>query len=187
MAGYRGSSRGHPARAYPRRQTAWEVGTGKVAVTTISTSTTGFLGSAIEPTTDGITVIRQRGEFNAWLSAAASALDGFSGAWGIGYASSAAILAGIGSVPTPIAEQASDQWLYHQYFSIKSAGVIDGTVSNDTDGINATSAALRTVVDCKAMRRLPVDFGLYAAFEMTETGAATMHMHWNSRALIKIP
>ena len=69
-----------------------------------------------------------------------------------------------------------------------SAGIIDGSVATDADGINSLSAALRVEVDSKAMRKLEIDMGIYAVLETLEVGSsASMQWMFNCRTLIKLP
>ena len=179
MARFRGSTRGRTI-GQPHR-TSWEVGPGGTAVTPTSVAGSFFLGQAVQATFDTLTLIRLRGEFSAFLNLATSSLDGYAGAFGIGIASFAAITAGIASVPTPITEESSENWLYHHYFSLKagfpfSAGADPG--GND-------NALTRFDVDSKAMRKIPTDLAIYAAIEVVEVGTASMQVQFNSRILVK--
>ncbi len=70
----------------------------------MTASSSVFVGAAVTPTIEGSTMIRIRGLLNYFLLAGAAAGDGFQGAFGIGIATTAAVAAGIASVPTPITE-----------------------------------------------------------------------------------
>ena len=144
-------------------------------------------GIAVAPTLEGLTLVRTRGEFLFILKTASAAGSGFFGAFGIGRATSAAVTAGIASVPSPTTEETWDGWLYHRYFSITSAGVIDGSVSADTDNLLPLAGVLRLEVDSKAMRKLDQETSTYCAIEVTESGTATGSWFFNSRQLIKLP
>ena len=175
----RGSSRRVLQGTRSRRKTSWEVGPGGTGATAISASGTGLVGAAVVPTVPGLTVVRTRGELLLTLITATGALDGFRGAFGIGIATFAAVNAGIGSVPVPIADEDQEIWLYHRFFSIV------GNISTEADfGI---STVLRLEIDSKAMRKLDDGLSLYGAFEVVETGAAVMDMSFNSRLLVKLP
>ena len=150
-----------------RRLTAWDVGiqtTGGGAAQMISSSSAVLFGTGATPTHDGITMIRIRGEFNMRLTSAGGASEGFHGAIGLAKAPSAAFLAGIASLPTPITEDAWDGWFYHQYINLFAMSA----------GITEDSSWQRITVDVKAMRKLPEDEVLYGAIELTEVGVAVM-------------
>ena len=170
-----------------RRKTAWIVGPGGTSSTTISSSSSVFLGSAVQPTTEGLTVVRIRGELVAYLFASSAVAGGFTGAFGIGIATLAAVTAGIASVPTPITEQDAENWLYHRYFQLRSGAEIDASVTNDEDEVNSTVAALRWEIDSKAMRKLPSEMVLYAALEVVESAVCSMAVDFDSRVLVKLP
>ncbi len=97
-------SGGYPVRT--RRRTGWEAGTGGTLITTLSTSNAQFVGNVLAVLNDGFTIVRTRGYVQVLLTTATAANNGFQGAFGIGIASTAAIAAGIASVPTPLTEQA---------------------------------------------------------------------------------
>ena len=179
----RGTTRGRQI-PYPRRLTSWELGPGGTAPTVINSSVSIFLGAFIQATSDGLTVIRIRGEFVWWLDLATASNDGFAGALGIGLASEAAISAGAASVPTPITEQTSENWLYHRYLSIKSPVAFASAAAQDGPNI-ATS--VRIDVDTKAMRKFLSDLGIYAIMEVVEVGTASSQVAFNSRSLVKLP
>ena len=145
------------------------------------------MGVTFVLTLDGVTIVRTRGMLALQLVSSAAISNGFQGAFGLGVATSAAVTAGIGSLPTPITEEDWDGWYYHSYFSILSGGVIDGSAAGDQDLTNPHMAALRLTVDSKAMRKLRVDETLYAAIEVTEEGTASMSASYNSRSLFKLP
>ena len=180
MPRLRGSPRGV---TIPRRLTSWESGPGGTAVASTSVGTAIILGSAISATVPGLTIVRLRGELMMYMDQAASSNDGFAGAFGIGLASKAAVTVGVGSVPTPIAEDTSENWLYHRYFALKAGFGFAGGA--DPGGNNQFS--LRIDVDSKAMRKFPEDLSIYAAIEVVEVGVASLQMHFDSRTLVKLP
>jgi len=174
MAHSRGNFRSNLNRS-PRRETSWGVGPGGTAATRFTASSVAFVGATITPLDFGITVVRTRGFLSAALIATAAAGEGFQGAFGIGFATAAAVAAGIASVPTPITEQGADSWLYWSAFSLHSG-----------DEAHAVTEEWREVVDSKAMRKFPNDMTIYAAMEVVEIGAATMDVFFDSRILAKL-
>ena len=173
----RGSFRGRSQR----RRSAWSVGTGGTAVTNSSGTSTQFVGSAVAPVVEGLTIVRLRGYVRAILTAVAGANDGFSGAFGIGIATTAAVTAGFASVPTPISEQASENWLYWRGFSLQSA------TATIADGVNAVGVAFDYEIDSKAMRRFPSEMSIYAIIQVVENGTSVMDLWHDSRLLCLLP
>ena len=182
----RGSRLGR-ATASPRRLTAWIPGTGGTTVLTTTDSIAAFLGSAVQPTVEGLTIIRNRGELVLALCASSAIASGFRGAFGIGIATLAAVTAGIASVPTPITEADAENWLYHRFFTLTGCDAIAGGAALDEELVHPVTASLRIDVDSKAMRKFPSEMALYAAIEVVESGTCTMTADWNSRALVKLP
>ncbi len=162
-----------------RRKTAWSIGPGGTGVTIVSTSSASFLGGGAQPIIDGLTVVRIRGELLIYLTLGTSTGDAFSGAVGIGDVALPAFTAGIASVPTPITEETDENWLWHSYFTVAA--------HNATETAFNESAVLRLPIDSKAMRKQGVDRVLYAAIEVVEIGAATLHAFLNCRVLDKLP
>ena len=185
MARFRGT---FPARAIRtnRRLTSWELGTGGTAVATRAAPGSQFVGSAIALAAGAsrLTVIRIRGYFNIILSLATSAKDGMTGAFGIGLATTAAVTAGIASVPTPITEQNSDNWLYWQAFSVKGA---QAYAAGAAPGLEQMNTFKEFIIDSKAQRKMDDEMSIYAALEVVEVGAATIDFHHDSRALVLLP
>jgi len=175
----RGFSRGHNQSL--RRKSAWSDGTGGTGLTTFSASSAAFVGAALQPAVEGLTLIRIRGYFRCVLEQVAAADEGYRGAFGIGLASAAAVAAGIASVPTPITEQESENWLYWQAFGVSA---VTGTIA---DGVNAVAAYFEAQIDSKSMRKFPPDLNIYAAMEVVETGTAVMRVNHDSRALSLLP
>jgi len=132
------------------------------------------------------TLIRTRGEVLLRLESAASQGEGFFGAIGIAKATTAAVTAGVGSVPTPIAEEDWDGWLWHRYFHLLAVSPLDGQAAVDLDILNSVTAALRFDFDSKAMRKINELESLYGALEVTEVGTATLTFNANSRQLFKL-
>ena len=174
-----------------RRKSSWQFGTQTGvdgASQAISSSSSVIATGAVGIITDGLTLVRTRGDLNLFLTSATTAGDGFHGAFGIAVASAAAVLAGIASVPTPITEEEWDGWLYHRYFSLFAGGTIAAaTAAQQQDQVNSSSAALHIEVDSRAMRKVETDMTIYAAIEVVELGAAGMDWAFNSRSLFKLP
>jgi len=158
-----------------RRQTAWSDGVGGTGLTSLSVSGSQIVGSSVQASVEGVTIVRQRGLLNLVLLSATSAGDGFQGAVGIGLATLAALAIGITAVPTPITEQDAESWLWWHSVSLHQGQA------------NGTPAIQEIVVDSKAMRKFPTEMGLYAAIEIVEIGAATASVFLDSRVLVKLP
>ena len=141
----RGLIRGRGATQ--RRKTSWAAGPGGTAAGTVSATGSTILGSGITFLVDGLTIVRLRGEMLLYLTAAAASKDGFAGAFGIARFGSAAFLAGVASMETPIDEEDWDGWLYHRYFTVKSPQAFTGAAAADADFATPLAAALRFEVD----------------------------------------
>jgi len=181
-----GSFRGRPAPA--RRISSWDLGPGGTgAQTQLSGSIVSIVNAAITPTEDGLTVVRIRGELSMYLSSADVAQSGFSGAFGIGKATAAAVLAGAASVPTPITEEGWDGWLYHRFFTMKAVAPLDGGASADLDGLSVPQCSRVIEVDTRAMRKLDIEDSVFAIVEVIEVGTSVFNWSFNSRMLLKLP
>ena len=174
--------------AFPRRRKSWEEGPGDTSTVQVTSTAATFLGSALSPTLDGITLLRLRGRFQGFLVSSSVASGGFTGAFGIGVATAAAVTAGAASVPTPITEQSWDGWIYWTPVQLTSGGIIAGGVTADHDEVNSTIAAMDIEVDTKAMRKLKEEDAIYAMVEFgTETGTAIADFRFDSRVLLALP
>ena len=171
------SHRGFSQVRSQRRVTTWEEGPGSQTVTNLSSSSVGFVGSTIIPLDEGLTIVRIRGRIMAYLMTITAAGDGFSGAFGIGIATTAAVATGIASVPTPVTEMSDDNWLYWTPFQMfgQSAGLSVGP-----------SEVINLEVDTKAMRKFFSGMQLYAAIEVVEEGTAVGELWFDSRLLVKL-
>ena len=175
-----------------RRKTAWSVGpeTGTNGAPQTVTAAGGVAATTFTtPVVSGLTMVRTRGECTLHLVTASAVGAGFHGAFGIAIATTAALTAGIASIPTPLTEEDWDGWLYHRYFSIMAPGPIaTANVSTEVTGIAGVSAALRFEVDSKAMRKIEdPSWGIYAALDTVKVGTADMRWSFNSRILVKLP
>ena len=166
-------------RQAPRRRRSWTLGPGRdTPQTTVSASVASIISDFIAVGASGTTLARLRGDFRAQIITASSSMDGFSGAFGIGVATNAAITAGAASVPTPVTEQDWNGWLYWRAFNLKSV---------ETTVVGRFGSVLQWQVDTKAMRKLDPDDGVYAVFEVTEVGTSTMQVFFDSRMLVLLP
>ena len=161
-----------------RRKSEWFQGPGGTAVTSVSSSTSTFLGSAVQTTAIEETLVRTRGILDCFLTSATSPGDGFFGAFGIGRATAAAVAGGVTTVPTPITELGWDGWLYHTFISCHESSA---------DEAGSGSSVFRIEVDSKAMRILQNDENFYAALEVIEIGTAAMSVFFDCRMLTKLP
>ena len=179
-----------PVRTQSRRKVGWGVGpksnTSGAAVSGIA-ATGPFLGLiGATPTSDGITLVRLRGQTDIFLQTSDALNSGFHGAIGVGIATDAAVAVGVTAVPTPITEETWDGWLWHHYFSLTTAGAISAAgaaLSWSGEG----ESSMRIEVDSKAMRKIAVAETIYCAIEVIEVGAATLSWSFNSRTLSKLP
>jgi len=163
-----------------RRKTSWNQGPQNTG--TNITGTGPVLGtSRVDILASAITLVRFRGYVRFYLSTANAALSGFQGAIGIAKATTAAVIGGVGVVPTPRAEENWDGWIYHRYIDVRA---ITATIA---DGVNAAAVNLGFEIDSKAMRKMTVDESIYVALEVTEEGTATMRWEFDSRMLVKLP
>ena len=177
MAHLRGSR--FPRRSV-RRETGWEIGPSDVDGSA-SSSLAKVWSSFVIPVSPGLTVVRIRGGIKFQLATADAIGSGFFGAVGIGIVEEAAITAGVASVPTPLTEEASENWLWFSYFDIRA---ITATIA---DGVNAASASMWLPIDTKAMRKLPAGKALYGAWEVVESTNASMEVQAQCRVLVKFP
>jgi len=131
--------------------------------------------------------VRIRGELQLLLSSATAALNGYTGAFGIGIVTGPAFAAGVGSVPTPITDIEWNGWMYWKAIPLVSAGVIDGSAAADTDAITGHTVQMRVEIDSKAMRKINFEETVFAALEVTERGTAVLNWSFITRILTKIP
>ncbi len=171
------------SRALPRsrprgRLTEW--GPGPTFVDSTSASTASILSTTVAVVAEKVTIVRVRGSFHFFLTAGTAIGDGFRFGLGIGVIETAAIAAGVGSLPTPITEVGWRGWLYHEFFDLR---VLSTTLG---DGVNAGVAHYRAVIDSKAMRIQGSDQSLFAVYETVESGAAVVEVQGETRILDKL-
>ncbi len=172
-------SRGFTHQSRSRRRRGWEVGPGDTTVTAVSSSSAVFMGAGASALQDGLTLARLRGRFAAFLDTATGIGDGFSGAFGIGIVKAPAFAAGISSVPTPIAEQDDDSWIFWMPVQVFAQDASDAGLGR--------GAFQEIVVDSKAMRKLNEGDVIYAALEVVLAGTAVADFRFDSRALLLLP
>ncbi len=160
----------------PRRRTEWFAGVGSQAATALSGVGSTLLGNSIVTTFGEETLVRTRGLLSIVMKTAASVGEGFLGAVGIGIVSTAALTAGVASVPTPVTEVSWDGWLWHTFFALhESLG-------------GGGEHVLQIPIDSKAMRKLETDMSFYAVVEVgVEIGTATADVFLDTRMLAKLP
>ena len=167
-----------------RRLTAWSRGP-LAALAAASSTFSALWSNGASATIDGITLVRIRGEFLAYLATASAEGAGFTGAVGIVNVTNEAFAAGVGSIPTPLADDGFDGWIWHNYFILSASAVIDGTASTDSN--LPGTAMVRIPIDSKAMRKTPEGTTLVGVIEATEIGTATMSFLARTRILDKLP
>ena len=174
------------ARRFPhrtasaRRRVSWEEGPGGTPFTRSDTVPL-LITAGVVTLVDGTTLVRTRGALTLMMKASAANSDSMAGAFGIGVTRTEAFSAGVGSVPTPIAEQDWDGWIYWTPFYFES--LTDAEVIN-TGGVSG----IRLEIDSKAMRKLDIGDVIYAAIEVgAEVGTSIITGHFDSRLLFKLP
>jgi len=162
-----------------RRKTAWEEGPGGTTKTAISAGGVSIIGLGAAAAVEGLTLIRLRGKFRHNIQSSTAAGDGLVGAFGINIVKAPAFAIGVTAVPTPIAEQDNEDWLYWMPIQLVSSFATEGFG-------NAGSDLEDHVIDTKAMRKLQVGDTIYAATELVLTGTASTVLTFDSRILAKL-
>ena len=174
-----------------RRSTSWRssvsTGSGDAGGAQTISSTIAQLAINSGPAiADGETVVRIRGEFMAFLSAAGAALEGYHGAFGIGVGTDAAFAAGVSSFPSPTTDEDWDGWMYHRYVALQAVGIIGGSAVDDEAALNVIPASVRFEIDSKAMRKMREEELLFASLALTEVGTgSTLKWYMACRHLVK--
>ena len=163
-----------------RRKSVWGVGPQSSNILSTSAKTLWTNGIVLTVESE-VTTIRIRGTALVRLTAATTALDGFSGALGLGVIDQEAFAAGQASCPGALTEQDWDGWMWHTFFHVFSpssdAEVDAGTVS----------MAERFVIDTKAMRFLKDTDVLFGSIETLLTGGSSLQFKADTRALFLLP
>ena len=127
----------------------------------------------------GVTVVRIRGAFRAWLEVVGSINDAFGDvAIGIGIVSGDAFSVGQSAMPGPLSDPQWD-WMYVQYFG----AVVGSTVTEEFKGL----AAIETVIDSKSMRKVQPNETIFGVVETEgEVGVVTLSFSAMTRMLSKL-
>ena len=170
-----------------RRKTEWVLGPGQDTAQTEVTSSTQILGNlGSQANIPGLTLVRTRGQFLAYLNSASAQNDGFNGAFGMCIVSENAFDAGVASVPHPLDDADWDGWYYHRHLFLEAAQVMNSGAASDIDVLNPVTAAIRFEIDSKAMRKFEVDDVSIGVLDVNLVGTAVMRWHFNTRELLKL-
>ncbi len=163
-----------------RRRTSWGVGP-KGALTFSTSNPVAAFGSTAVALSDGLTIVRIRGELLMYLTVADAINAGYDEvAVGICVVSENAAGVGITAVPTPITDVAWDGWMWMWQGSMKAA------VANEFD--RGQTSSVRAIVDTKAMRKIKETDVIVAVAEAgAEATNASLSLRFNSRTLVKLP
>ena len=171
-------SRGQRLVRSPRRSMLWSEGPRVVAVSSFSAAgkTAWNIG---QNSGGGVTIVRIRGGFTAWLELVTALGDGFSSvAAGIGIVSADAFAVGSTAMPGPLSDPEWD-WMWINYFG----AMVGSTVTEEFKGL----AAVRQVIDTKAMRKVQPNEVVFGMVESeVEIGAATVTFAAATRMLVKL-
>ena len=155
-----------------RRRTGWA--TGVTGDQTLTVATVALFGTGTQALQDGLTIVRTRGEFLAFVSSVDAVTSGMRVGVGICVVTENAFGAGVGSVPTPIADLQWDGWLWH------SMGHVFGVAAEG-------AGFWRQEIDSKAMRKMKEDDIIVAVLEVSqEVGTVTLQTKIKSRTLFKL-
>ena len=122
-------------------------------------------------------MVRIRGTALVRLTAATTALDGFTGAIGLGVIDAEAFAAGAASCPGALTEVDWDGWMWHTFFHVFSPSS-DAEVDNGT-----VSMGERFVIDTKAMRIQKDTDVMFGSIETLLTGGSTVQFKADTRML----
>jgi len=167
-------------RSSVRRRTGWNFGPGTTgAIQSASASGALLFTEGSAATLDGLTLVRIRGDLLISLATAANNAEGYFGAVGIGQVTAEAFGVGITAIPTPVADDNDEIWIWHQYFHLN---VGSSSIVNDVG-----RAAIRYQVDSKAMRKSNLGDVIFMAAEFTEVGTSIINFQAQTRVLDKLP
>ena len=166
-----------------RRKTGWSAGPSETG-TSLTAAATLLWATASVPTSDGLTIVRTRGEFSAFISSATTALDGFvEYAVGIGLVTAQALAIGVTAVPSPLGEIGWEGWLWHH-----TGAALIQPQSTESNPIPMGPSAIRGEIDSKAMRKVGANMRVIGVFEVgAEVGTAVVEFSANTRLLSKLP
>jgi len=174
------SRAGFHSRGTGRRKSSWTVGPGDSTPLHFDSSDENAF-SGLNIIADGLTLVRTRGSFSAYLTAATATSDGFHGAFGYWHCFLAGLF-GRNFVASASARSVNwDGWLYHRFFDCHLGDSIGGGGSNQAPG------AVQFEVDSKAMRKVSVNEVFVAVVQVSETPTAEIDVFFDSRMLFKLP
>ena len=163
-----------------RRKTSWERGPRGGVSLAVEGAIAFPIG--VSSASDGLTIVRTRGELLYALTLVTTANDGFDTvAFGVCIVSENAFAVGITAIPTPFTDASWDGWMVHNMTAAFQP------VAGDSVG-ELGSSANRIDIDSKAMRKFKATDVLVGVLETDgEVGAATITAKLNSRLLLKLP
>jgi len=151
-------SRGRTLVRTPKRPTFWEGATGAFTLTTGTVSTATVVSEATLENTPNPTLIRIHGHVFVHVTARGAAGDAIVLGMGMIPQSSAAVAAGVASMPVPVTD-VSSPWIMHRQV------VLDSNIAppNGTD----IGANLHIVIDNKSMRKFDLNQALQFTVQNT--------------------
>ena len=161
------------------RKTSWDIGA-RGGSGLLTTSITGVFGDAAQATSDGLTVVRTRGELLVQLESATAVGDGFRVAVGLCIVSQNAAGIGATAIPDPITDQAWDGWFWYW------TGTLSAMIATEAELVQTDAAVARIVIDSKAMRKIKATDTIVGAFATVESGTAGMRLTLETRTLLKL-
>ena len=164
------------SRGATRRKTSWQVGPTTNGIETLTATGSLLVNLQSQVATDGLTLVRIRGQWDLFLEASAAVAQGYHGAIGLCFVSENAGGIGITAVPTPITDEAWDGWVWHHYFSLFRG--LD-------PGANG-SGMIQIPIDSKSMRKEKATDLLVAVIQATEIGTAILDFSMRTRILVKL-
>ena len=171
----------------PRRSSEWVLGPGQAADQTQLSSSTQILGAlGSQANVPGLTLVRTRGQFLAYLNSATGQNDGFAGAFGMCVVPENSFDAGVAAVPHPLDDGDWDGWYFHRFFTVRAAQVMNSGAASDIDVLNPVTAAVRFEIDSKAMRKFEVSDVSIGVLDVDLAGTAVMQWNFNTRELVKL-
>ena len=162
-----------------RRRTSW-FGGPRGGTGVLSSSGSLLIATGFQIVADGITLVRTRGELLVQLETVGAAGDGWRVAAGLCIVSENAFGVGITAVPTPIADDSWDGWLWYW------TGTLSAVSANESEVSSSLAAQARIVIDSKAMRKVKASDVIIAVVEIVESGTITGRATIETRMLAKL-
>ena len=164
-----------------RRKKVWTVGP-QVFGASATASGSLLWTTGAQPTVEGLTLLRTRGQLVIRSSNQLAVSDGFHGAIGLGISTVSAFDIGVTALPKPITDETWEGWYWLKHFQVLAQ------TATEADGSNAVSTVMQIEIDSKAMRKKPttevVSFGM---LEFVEVGTATLNFDAQCRELVALP